>query len=326
MVLLLESVAECGEYVEADFTRRLDALLAPLDGTPFSGRYTDSAMRYVLKARRLGIDWSQAGSFQDTSEAAIRSPVLAGRYVKDLELMMENLVANIKLTHRDPVNAGDSTAFGLTVCALINGVPIGKAADVVRVAGTLPGPRPTASGASRQPAPPHMMPPEWKNASISLIVEGDPVATPPGSEVPTLVPYSKFIDALGESRTAYKAAHNPALVIEPAYAICDICGSNCIIGHLLPAVYYLAARFEDDFEMAVLSAINGGGNNMARAALTGGLSGAQVGLSGIPERFITGLADHERLLDLVDRVAKAAEKQPLKQAGSADREGDFHHV
>ena len=58
LILLLESVAECGGYVQDDFTRRLDALLAPLDGTPFSGRYTDSAMRYVLKARRLGFDWS----------------------------------------------------------------------------------------------------------------------------------------------------------------------------------------------------------------------------------------------------------------------------
>jgi ADP-ribosylglycohydrolase len=67
----------------------------------------------------------------------------------------------------------------------------------------------------------------------------------------------------------------------------------------------MVSRFEDDFEMAVLSTINGGGNNMARAALTGALSGALVGLSGIPERFITGLLDHERLLKLAERVARA---------------------
>ena len=77
----------------------------------------------------------------------------------------------------------------------------------------------------------------------------------------------------------------------------------------MPAVYYLAARYEDDFEMAVLSAVNAGGNNMARAALTGGLSGALVGLSGIPERFITGLADHEHLIELSGLVAKAAESE-----------------
>jgi ADP-ribosylglycohydrolase len=54
--------------------------------------------------------------------------------------------------------------------------------------------------------------------------------------------------------------------------------------------------------MAVLSAINGGGNNMARAALTGTLSGAMNDLSGIPERFITGLTDHEHILELVESL------------------------
>ncbi len=46
---------------------------------------------------------------------------------------------------------------------------------------------------------------------------------------------------------------------------------------------------------------------MARAALPGALSGAMVGFSGIPKRFVDGLVDHERLLDLAERVAKAAE-------------------
>ena len=59
--------------------------------------------------------------------------------------------------------------------------------------------------------------------------------------------------------------------------------------------------------MPVLSAVNGGGNNMARASLTGALAGAQVGIRGIPERFITGLADHEILLDMAERVAENGE-------------------
>ena len=49
----------------------------------------------------------------------------------------------------------------------------------------------------------------------------------------------------------------------------------CSIHFLLPAAYYLAVAFEKEptgqrrFEQAVLHAINSGGNNMARAALTG---------------------------------------------------------
>jgi ADP-ribosyl-[dinitrogen reductase] hydrolase len=76
-----------------------------------------------------------------------------------------------------------------------------------------------------------------------------------------------------------------------------------MFGFVLPGAYYMVSRFEDDFEMEVLSAINGGGNNMARAALTGALSGALVGLDGIPERFIKGLTDHEKLFYLAEKVA-----------------------
>ena len=88
-------------------------------------------------------------------------------------------------------------------------------------------------------------------------------------------------------------------------------GSDCLfcnakIGRsvlcVLPAAYYLAARFQDDFEQAVLHAVNGGGQNMSRAMLTGALAGAQVGLSGIPQRFIDGLTEGREIVDLARRI------------------------
>ena len=79
-------------------------------------------------------------------------------------------------------------------------------------------------------------------------------------------------------------------------------GLPCAVFHQLPAAYYLAARFSDDFESAVLHAINGGGQNMARAMLTGALSGAMVGLSGIPQRFIDGLDKSDALLALANKL------------------------
>ena len=77
----------------------------------------------------------------------------------------------------------------------------------------------------------------------------------------------------------------------------------CAVYHQLPAAYYLAARFHDDFESAVLHAINGGGQNQARAMLTGALVGAQTGLGGIPKRFIDGLEHSAELLQLADKLA-----------------------
>jgi ADP-ribosylglycohydrolase len=73
----------------------------------------------------------------------------------------------------------------------------------------------------------------------------------------------------------------------------------CAIYHQLPAAYYLAARFHDDFEGAVLHALNGGGQNQARCILTGALVGAQVGLSRIPQRFLAGLENASALRLLV---------------------------
>jgi ADP-ribosyl-[dinitrogen reductase] hydrolase len=94
--------------------------------------------------------------------------------------------------------------------------------------------------------------------------------------------------------------------VQPASLVGSIYGLACTLGFMLPAAYYLIHRYPNDFEMAVLSAVNGGGNNMARAALTGSLSGAMVGLAGIPERFISGLKDSERLLQLAEKVASEA--------------------
>jgi len=69
------------------------------------------------------------------------------------------------------------------------------------------------------------------------------------------------------------------------------------------AAYYLAARFWDDYESAVLHAVNGGGQNQARAILTGALVGAQTGLTGIPQRFLDGLEASDTLMSLAAKLA-----------------------
>jgi ADP-ribosylglycohydrolase len=103
-----------------------------------------------------------------------------------------------------------------------------------------------------------------------------------------------------------QAAIDPGIRIEPAWKVSLVYGMPCAIYHQLPAAYYLAARFQDDFESAVLHAINGGGQNQARAILTGALVGAQTGLSGIPGRFIDGLEETAELgklaVDLASKV------------------------
>jgi ADP-ribosylglycohydrolase len=90
---------------------------------------------------------------------------------------------------------------------------------------------------------------------------------------------------------------------------------TCAIYHQLPAAYHLTARFPDNFESAVLHAVNGGGENQARAILTGALVGAQVGLSGIPRHFLDGLDEAETLqrfaMELASRVGASTAGGPV---------------
>ncbi|MFT6625187.1 MAG: ADP-ribosylglycohydrolase [Cycloclasticus sp.] len=108
-------------------------------------------------------------------------------------------------------------------------------------------------------------------------------------------------DALLTPSSIARAAHED--LIKPAWKVSLVYGMPCAVYHQFPACYYLAARFSDDFESAVLHAINGGGQNMARAMLTGALVGAQVGIEGIPRRFIDGLENSTELLERAEKLA-----------------------
>ena len=81
----------------------------------------------------------------------------------------------------------------------------------------------------------------------------------------------------------------------------------CLCLGLANPAYYLAAKFPGNFEEAVLHAINGGGQNQARAILTGALVGAQVGLIAIPKRFLDGLENSSELISLALLLGQQAE-------------------
>jgi ADP-ribosylglycohydrolase len=114
-----------------------------------------------------------------------------------------------------------------------------------------------------------------------------------------------------------EAAADPDIRIEPAWKVSIVYGMPCAIYHQLPAAYYLAARFRNDFESAVLHAVNGGGQNQARAILAGALVGAQTGLSGIPRRFLDGLEESDMLQRLALELASQV-SNPAADSGRTD--------
>lgn len=288
--LLLRSLAEQGRYDEPDFCCRLDTLMDTLDGTAEGGRYTDVAMREVWRARkRDDRPWGQAAGWSNTSEAAQRAVVLAARYAADLGEAARLSMSNIRLTHQDATTAGQSMSFAILVAALIQGHRLDDELAWGRLwpaakAGELPIAHAVLAGEERQ-------------------TPVDSTATMPRP------------DTLFQAAWVAAAARSSRIAIPPEL-VGLVYGMGCNLDFLLPASFYLSTLFEREpcpaarFKQAVLAAVNSGGNNMARAAMTGALVGAQVGLSAIPHRFVEGLTGGRELAALATQLAAVAFPEP----------------
>jgi ADP-ribosylglycohydrolase len=283
--LTLRSLVEAGTYDEADFCRRMDKDFFPLiDGTPMHGPggYTSQSIREAWRKRvQQGLPWGQVGGNVDTTEAAERIIAIAVRYAPRPADLASAVIRNTLLTQTDDTVAAMTLAFGAALGMLVEGHALdaqlsGKLLARVK-SGELP---------------------------FHTVTTGKMQAPRPGeAEAPTQGRFPSP-DALLSVSYMAQAAHDPDVRIEPAWKVSLVYGMPCAVYHQFPAAYYLAARFADDFESAVLHAVNGGGQNQARAILAGALAGAQTGLSGIPKRFIDGLEDGKELIALAQRLAE----------------------
>lgn len=282
--LMMRSLAECGGYDEADFCRRLDQDFFPqIDGTPKNGPggYTSQSMR---DAYRLHVQqkkpWGAVGGNADNTEAAERILAIAVRYAKNLRLLAQYVSSNTVLTQIDTTVGVMTTCYGAVLGLLVQGEPLDS---------------------------------QISNKLMALVQAGAlpfHTMTKPGAEAahsdtrePSIAGQFPSPDALLLVGTIARAAHDPGVQIEPAWKASLVYGMPCAVYYQFPAAYYLAARFADNFEAAVLHAVNGGGQNQARAILTGALVGAMVGIQGIPERFLQGLDRCAERLALAQTIA-----------------------
>jgi ADP-ribosylglycohydrolase len=286
--MLLSSVVERRGYEEADFCRRLDEELFPiLDGKPMSGPggYTSQSIREAWRRRVVEKkSWRETGGHADTTEAAERALVLAARYARTPAKVAETVSANCVLTQADEAIVAMTTAYCSVLALLVQGEKLDiaisdKLMELVK-RGELP---------------------------FHAVTSDRLQAPKAGAPDPPRAGKFSSPDALLTPSYMAEAVLDPEIKIEPAWKVSIVYGMPCAIYHQLPAAYYLAARFRDDFESAVLHALNGGGQNQARSILTGALVGAQVGLSGIPLRFLEGLADGAELIALASELGRQAE-------------------
>lgn len=287
--MLLRSVVEHGGYDEVDFCRRLDEDLFPqLDGTPVNGPggYTSQSIREAWKKRvKEGASWKETAGHADTTEAIERALVLGARYALDPRRLAESVSSNCHLTQGDEAIVAMTTAFCAVLGQLVTGERLDEQLSDKLMALVKSGELPF-------------------HAVTSNALHGVPKGPEPARAGRFSSP-----DALLTPSYMAEAAVDPTIQIEPAWKVSIVYGMPCAVYHQLPAAYYLAARFPDDFESAVLHAINGGGQNQARAILTGALVGAQVGLAGIPQRFLDGLANSGERTELAQRLGAQAAEQ-----------------
>ncbi len=293
LLIMLRSLVENGEYNEQDFCRRMDEELFPLlDGTPVSGpgRYTSQSIRETWRRRvQEKLPWGKTGGHADTTEAIERILAIAVRYAFNPTKLASAITSNTILTQIDDTVISMTVAFGAVLGLLVQGNKLdesisGKLMNMVR-SGELP---------------------------FHSVVRDNMKPPQPGDPDPPRAGRFASPDALITSSHMAAAAKDPDIRIEPAWKVSIVYGMPCAIYHQLPAAYYLAAWFHNDFESAVLHAINGGGQNQARAILTGTLTGAQVGLRNIPKRFIEGLEKGEELNIMAEKLASQLEAKLLK--------------
>jgi len=283
--LVAQLLASHDGYDTTAFCKMMDGqYLTAIDGTPMGGigGYTSQSMRHLWYRRvKEKANWDDVASIADTTEALERNIPLGIYYANDFKKISQHIASNTALTQSDNLVGSLSVAFNAVLAMLIRGEPLDEEIGLKLMAevkkGTLPFHAVTSEG---------LKPPEKGEMAPSNIGQ---FASP---------------DALLSPGYMAATARDKTIQIEPAWKVSLVYGMPCAIYHMLPAVYYLSARFHDDFESGVLHAINGGGQNQVRAMLTGALIGAQVGTNGIPQRFIDGLTEKEMLIKLATELSQ----------------------
>ncbi|MCW8838773.1 MAG: ADP-ribosylglycohydrolase family protein, partial [Thiovulaceae bacterium] len=272
-------------YNNEDFTKRLDEDLFPkMDGTPNSGPggYTSQSIRASYDQRIKGkCSWDEIGTLADTTEAIERVLAIAIYYAKDPKAMAKNVWENTNVTQIDATVASITVAYSAVLSQLIIGEPFNSKLSVKLMDMVKDKKLPFHAVTTDSFKPPKL-----------------------GVKEPNRDGVFSSPDALLTPMFITQAVEDESIKIEPAWKASLVYGMPCAIYHIVPAVYFLTATYKNNFENAVLHALNGGGQNMARAMLTGALVGAQVGIQGIPQRFIDGLTRKDEILKLAEGLTE----------------------
>lgn len=96
-----------------------------------------------------------------------------------------------------------------------------------------------------------------------------------------------------------KAIHLASSDIDDITAIHEL-GEGWVAEETLAVALYCAIKYSNDFEKAVISAVNHNGDSDSTGAVTGNILGAYLGLDGIPDKFRKNLEMYDTIIELAD--------------------------
>ena len=79
-------------------------------------------------------------------------------------------------------------------------------------------------------------------------------------------------------------------------------GEGWVGEEALAIAVYCAVKYENDFEKALVTAVNHNGDSDSTGAIAGNILGAKLGLAGIPEKFLQNLELKDLLIETADRL------------------------
>lgn len=94
-------------------------------------------------------------------------------------------------------------------------------------------------------------------------------------------------------------------------------GTSYSVYETVPCAFYCFSRHFEEPERAIIEAVNAGGDTDSIACITGALCGALHGAGSLPEKWIKGLENREKIEQLANLIFEKAVKKNFKK--SAER-------
>nr|MCR5816354.1 ADP-ribosylglycohydrolase family protein [Ruminococcus sp.] len=77
-------------------------------------------------------------------------------------------------------------------------------------------------------------------------------------------------------------------------------GEGWVAEETLAIAVFCALRYENDFDKAIIAAVNHNGDSDSTGAVTGNILGAYLGFDNIPEKYKTNLELYDTIIEIAD--------------------------